>query len=144
MPYLSTGNDQLDLALGSADELGKLGDDTGQETEAVVLGQGLEEVLDGLVCDARGLGELGDDGALVGWGQAGGVEDLGELRILLDEVTEAGDGLGRGLEGGSLDGGGILYIEKILNDPGLTQQSVTGHTDNLLAVYSWLFFLCSP
>lgn len=107
-PYLSTGNDQLDLALSGADELAKLGDDTREQTEAVVLGQGLEEVLDGLFGDTSSLGELGNDSTLVGGAQAGSIEDLGELRILLDEVTEAGDGLGGGLEGGGLDSGSVL------------------------------------
>lgn len=47
--YLSTLDDELDLAAGGADDLGKLLGDALEYAEAVVLGQGSEEVLDGLV-----------------------------------------------------------------------------------------------
>ncbi len=109
IPYLSTGNDHLNLATSSAHELGKLGDDTGEETKAVVLGQGAEEVLDRLARDARALDELGNDGVLVRGAQRRGLEDGGELGVLLDEAGEGSDGLGGGLEGGGLDGGSVLF-----------------------------------
>lgn len=108
--YLCAGDGNLDLAAGGAHKLGKLGGDTGEETEAVVLGEGVEEVLDGLARDAGGLDELGDNGALVGGAQGGGTEDGRQLGVLLDEVAEGGDGLGRRLEGGGLDGGSVLLF----------------------------------
>lgn len=107
--YLSAGNDHLDLTAGGAHELAELGDDTGEETEAVVLGEGGKEVLDGLVGNTDALLELGNDGALVGGGEGGGLEDAGELRVLSKEVAEAADGLGGRLEGAGLDGGRVLY-----------------------------------
>ena len=107
-PYLGAGNHHLNLAAGGADELLELGDDTGKETEAVVLGEGVEEVLDGLALDASGLDELGNDGGLVGGAQGRGGENGRELGVLLDEVGEGGDGLGGGIEARGLDGGSVL------------------------------------
>lgn len=107
--YLSAGNDHLDLAAGGAHELAELGDDTGEESEAVVLGEGGKEVLDGLARSTGALLELGNDGALVGGGEGGSLEDAGELSILSEEVAEAGDALGGRLEGVGLDGGSVLY-----------------------------------
>ena len=106
-PYLSAGNNHLNLAARSTDELSKLGADTGEESEAVVLSEGGQEVLDGVV-GAGVLLELGDDGALVGGAEGGGLEDGNELRVLLDHVVEGGDALGGWLEGRSLDGGRVL------------------------------------
>lgn len=107
--YLGAGNDHLDLAAGGAHELAELGDDAGEETETVVLGEGGEEVLDGLAGDIGALLKLGNDGALVGGGEGGSREDVGELGVLSEEVSEAGDGLGGRLEGVGLDGGRVLY-----------------------------------
>ena len=47
--YLSAGNDELNLAAGGADDLGELLGDAAEYAEAVVLGEGGEEVLDGVV-----------------------------------------------------------------------------------------------
>ncbi len=70
--YLGRCDDHLDLAAGSADKLSKLITDVLQESQAVVLGEGSEEVLDGLVGagSTDALLELGDDEALVGVGQS--------------------------------------------------------------------------
>lgn len=44
--YLSTSDPQLDLALASAHQLGELLADALQQTQSVVLGQSVEEILD--------------------------------------------------------------------------------------------------
>ncbi len=102
--------------MGSAHELAKLGAHAGKETQTVVLGQGGQEVLDRLAGNARALGELGDDGALVGDGERGDREDGDQLRILLQQGVEGSDTLGGRLEGGGLDGGRVLFRKQ--NDAG--------------------------
>ncbi len=117
-PYLGAGDHQLDLTAGGAHKLVELAADTGEKTKAVVLGEGGEEVLDGL---ARGTGvllQLGDDGALVGGRQGRGLEDGDQLRILLQQAAEGGEAPGGGLEGGGLDGGRVLYNATRQNDAG--------------------------
>lgn len=107
--YLRAGNHHLDLAAGGAHELGELAHDRGQQAEAVVLGEGGEEVLDvGVALDARDLEELGDDGALVGGRELRGAEEGGELGVLFEDGADRGEGAGRGLEGRRLDGGRVL------------------------------------
>jgi hypothetical protein len=83
--------------------------DTVEGTETVVLGKGLEEVLDetGLVATGD-LGELLNDGLLVGVAQGGGTEDVEELLVGLQSLTEAGDGAGGLVEVGRLGGGSVL------------------------------------
>jgi len=108
-PYLGASNNKLNLAAGGAHELGELGDDAGEETETVVLGQGGEEVLEGGAGSTRGLLELGNDAALVGGSQAGGAEDGDQLGVLLDDGAELLDRLGSRLEGRGLDGGRVLF-----------------------------------
>ena len=117
-PYLGAGDHHLDLTTGGAHKLVELSANTGEKAEAVVLGEGGEEVLDGL---ARGTGvllQLNDDGALVGGGQGRGLEDGDQLRILLQQVAEGGETLGGGLEGGGLDGSRVLYNATRQNDAG--------------------------
>ena len=109
-PYLSAGNHHLDLAAGGAHELAELAANAGEEAEAVVLGEGGEEVADGLARGAGVLLELGDDGALVGGREGRGLEDGDQLGVLLDQAGEGGDALGGGLEGGGLDGGRVLLL----------------------------------
>jgi hypothetical protein len=116
--YLSAGNHHLDLTAGGAHELAELGADAGQQTQAVVLGESSEEVLDGLARGAGILLQLGDDGALVGGGQGRGLEDSDELRVLLEEAAEGGEALGGGLEGRGLDGGRVLFGEPRQNGAG--------------------------
>lgn len=107
--YLRAGNRHLDLAAGGAHELGELAHDRGQQAEAVVLGEGGEEVLDvGVALDARDLEELADDGALVGGRELRGAEEGGELGVLFEDGADRGEGAGRGLERRRLDGGRVL------------------------------------
>lgn len=109
--YLSAGYLELNLATGGGDQLRELLADAAEEAQAVVLGEGLEEVLDGGVAGAGLLGELGDDVGLVLGGQGRGRQDGGELGILLEEGAELGDGVGGGIEGGGLGGGRVLVID---------------------------------
>lgn len=106
--YLGAGDGDLDLAAGSGDDGGELVADAGQEAQAVVLGEGLEEVLDRLVAGAGLLGELLDDGLLVGLGQGRRREDGDQLGVLLEEGAEVGEGRGGGIEVRGLDGGSVL------------------------------------
>jgi hypothetical protein len=110
--YLSGGDVEVDLAAVSAHEGSELLADTLEGAETVVLGKGLEEVLDdtGLV-GTGDLGELGDDGLLVGVGQGGGAEDGGQLLVGLEGLAEAGDATGSLVEGGRLGGGSVLFNE---------------------------------
>jgi hypothetical protein len=90
-PYLSTGNNQLNLSPRGAHELGKLGTDTRKQVEAVVLGEGGQEVLDRVDRGARALVQLGDDGALVGRREGRGLQDRDQLGVLLQQVAEGDD-----------------------------------------------------
>lgn len=69
----------------------------------------MEEVADGGTAAAGTLLQLGYDGALVGGRQGRCAEDGRQLGVLLDEAAEGSEGAGRGLEGGSLDCGGVLF-----------------------------------
>lgn len=106
--HLGRGDDELDLALGGADDLAELFADALEEAEAVVLGEGGEEVADGFAGGAGLLLELGNNGRLVLGAQGGGGQDGGQLGVLGDEGVELGEGLGCGVERGRLDGGGVL------------------------------------
>lgn len=108
--YGSAGDDQLDLAVVGAHELGELDAHTVEDTEPVVLGKGLEEVLDHvrLVGGADALVQLRHDLLLVLGVEGGRGDDGLELSILLEEVAERVERLGRRLEGGRLCGGGVL------------------------------------
>lgn len=110
-PYLGAGNVELDLAAVGAHELGEVLGDGLEQAEPVVLGEGLEEVLDDafLVLAADQLLQLGDDLLLVALGEGRGGENLGELRVLLEDVVQVLEGLGDGLEGGGLGGSGVLW-----------------------------------
>lgn len=96
--YLGTGDGHLDLATSSGDELAKLLGDALEQSKAVVLGEGLEEVLDGGVAAAGLLGKLGDDGGLVLGAERWRGQDARQLRVLLEQRAEVGEGLGRGVE----------------------------------------------
>ena len=108
--YLSGCDGHLDLAAGRAEDLGELVVHALEESEAVVLGEGAEEVLDGLVGAgaADALLELGDDGALVTLVQGRRRQDGGELGVLGVQVGEGGQGLCCRVEGRVLDGGRVL------------------------------------
>ena len=96
--YLSAGDSHLNLTTGSRHDLAKLLADALEEAQSVVLGKGLEEVLDGRAAGAGLLGELGDNGRLVLGAQRGSGQDGSKLVVLFDNGAEAGEGLGGGIE----------------------------------------------
>lgn len=106
--YRGARDRHLDLAAGGAQELVELGADAAEQGQAVVLGEGVEEVLDRLVGGAGALLELGDDGGLVGGAQGRGPEDGRQLGVLLDEAAQPAEGSGRGVQGRGLDCGSVL------------------------------------
>lgn len=106
--YLGAGDLELDLAAGGAHDGAKLLADALQETQAVVLGERAEEVLDRLAAGAGLLGQLGDNGGLVLGGEGGSGQDLRQLGVLLDNGVEVAEGLGRGIEGRGFGGGSVL------------------------------------
>ena len=84
--------------------------DTLEGTETVVLGKSLEEVLDDTSLVGTGnLGELLNDGLLVGSAEGRSVEDVDELLVALDDLTEVGDGTGSLVESRGLGGSGVLF-----------------------------------
>lgn len=105
--YRSARDGHLDLAARGAHQLAEPGADGAQQRQAVVLGQGLQEVLDGLAA-AAGLLELGDDGGLVGGRQHGRLEDLDQLGVLGHQVGQLVHGVGGRVEGRGLGGGRVL------------------------------------
>lgn len=106
--YLGRGDGHLDLTAGGGDDLVELVADALEEAQAVVLGEGVEEVLDGGAAAAGLLDQLGDDSRLVLGAQGRGGEDLVELGVLVDNVAEGGEGLGGRVEGRRLGGGSVL------------------------------------
>lgn len=106
--YSSAGNVHLNLASCSGHQGTELLADATEEAKSVVLGKGLEEVLDGIVLGTGLLDELLDDDGLVLNGQGRGGEDGGELGVVLEESAELGEGAGGGIEGRGLDGGRVL------------------------------------
>jgi len=98
--YGSAGDSQLDLAPSSAHQLAELMADALQETQSVVLGEGGEEVLDGvgLVLPAGVLLELGNDGGFVLGGEGWRKHDLGQLWVSAVDVVEGTEGLGDRVE----------------------------------------------
>lgn len=106
---LGAGDAELDLAAVGAHQSRELVADTLEGAEAVVLGQGVEEVLEDVGLVGTGdLLQLLDDLLLVGIGQGRGAEDGRELLVALQGLAEGGDGLGGLVEGGGLGGSGVL------------------------------------
>lgn len=107
--YLSTGDVEVDLTTVSTHQSSELLADTVEGTETVVLGKGLEEVLDdtGLVSTGD-LGELLNNGLLVGVAESGGTEDVDELLVGLQGLAEGSDGAGGLVEGRGLGGSSVL------------------------------------
>ena len=130
------GDGHLDLAAGGRHEGAELLADALKDGETVVGGQGLEELLDGLVGAAGGLLELGDDLLLVLGGESRGGQDGLEAGVLLEGGLEVLHGLGDGIEGGGLGGCGVLlgapeasvsrlfpsFIPSFLEYPAITYQ----------------------
>ena len=109
MSYLSTGDNQLHLTLGCADQLAKLGGYALEKAEAVVLGKGVEEVFDGLgASTADVLLKLGNNGRLIFGGKGRGVEDFGELCVPGLEIVQATQGFRSLVERASLCSGSVL------------------------------------
>ena len=82
-----------------------------QHAQSVVLGECVEEVLDDAVLVlANVLLELLDNLLLVGDGEGGGAEDLGELRIALEDGAELLERLCGVVEGVGLGGSGVLLV----------------------------------
>jgi hypothetical protein len=104
------GDGHLNLAAGGGHEGAELLADALKDCETVVGGQGLEELLDGLVGAAGGLLELGDDLLLVLDGERGRGQDLLQASVLLESGSEVLHGLGDGIEGGGLGGCGVLLV----------------------------------
>jgi hypothetical protein len=106
--YLSASNSELNLSAGGRDDGRELLNNTGDESKSVVLGEGGEEVLDGLVLGVDLLLELLDDGLLVGHGEGRGGQDSAELGVLLDESAEPVQGIGSCVDARGLNGGSVL------------------------------------
>lgn len=106
--HLSAGDGQLNLTTGSGDDGVELFANAAKETKTVVLGEGLEEVLDGSAARAGLLDELGDNLLLVVGAEGRGTQDASELGILLDDVSEGSDSLSGRVEGRRLGSGGVL------------------------------------
>ena len=104
------GNSHLDLAAGGGHEGAELLADALKDGKTVVGGQGVEELLDGLVGAAAGLLELGDDLLLVLDGEGRGREDALQLGVLLEGGVEVLHGLGDGIERRGLGSRGVLLI----------------------------------
>lgn len=112
--HLSRGNVQLNLTTVGAHQGTELLADTLEGSETVVLGKGLEEVLEdvGLVGTGNLL-ELLDDLLLVGNGQGRSAEDGGQLGVGLQGLAEGSDSLGGLVEGSGLGGSSVLEGSKV-------------------------------
>lgn len=97
----SAGDRHLHLpARGSHDDT-KLLAHALEHRQPVVLGQGVEEVLDrvGLVLHGNCLLELGDDGFLVGDAEGGRGQDRLQAGVFAEGAGEVVEGFGDGVEG---------------------------------------------
>lgn len=115
--YLRTANNHLNLTTVRAHQHSEFLTDTLQNTQPVVLGKRLEEVLqDVLLVGAAGdLLQLRDDLRLVARRQGRRVEDRGQLRVPLERLAESGEGLGGLLERGGLCGCRVLSWEDVVS-----------------------------
>lgn len=106
-PYRCTRDVELNLALVRAHQHGKVLAHAAQDVESVVLDQGAEEVLDrvALVLHAHQLLQLGHDLLLVARSEGRGAHDALEPGVLLEDIVEVLEGLGRVVEGLVLCGG---------------------------------------
>jgi hypothetical protein len=105
------GHSQLDLASSGAHQLAELLANTLQKTQSVIVGEGGQEVLDGVVL-VRASGvllQLGDDLGLVLGAQRRRRQDGGELGVFVVYIVQRADGLCDVVEGGVLHGCGVLF-----------------------------------
>lgn len=113
-PYLSRSNIQLNLPPMSTHQNLKLLTNPLQSAQPVVLGEGLKEVPQDLALlgsSAHGLLQFLDDVGLIGHAQGWGIEDDGELGVLLEDVGEGAEGLGGWFQAGGFGGGGVLWSQ---------------------------------
>lgn len=112
--YRSAGNAHLNLAASGANELSELVADAAQETQAVVLGQCLKEILDGCTTGTGSgvLLELGDDGGLVGGTQGRRFEYASQFRVAGHQATQLAESIGSRLKRRALDGSRVLLRNK--------------------------------
>lgn len=103
----SRGDDSLDLAALGAHQDIVLLDDAANQAETVVVGQDLEEVLDGLV-GAGGLGDLGNNEILGVALENGRGQDGDQLGVLGQDALEDLEGLVGGLQALGLCGRRVL------------------------------------
>lgn len=95
----------------STHKVSKLVTDTPESAQAVVLSQGSEEVLQDIaLVSANQLLQLLDDLLLVAGGEGRGAEDGIELGVGLEGFAEGSELPGGLVEGGGLNGGGVLFI----------------------------------
>lgn len=107
--HLSGSDVQLNLTTVSTHQGVELLANTLEGTKTVVLGQGLEEVLEDVALVGTGeLVELLDDLLLVGLGESGGTEDGDQLGIGLQGLAEGSHSLGGLLESRGLGGSSVL------------------------------------
>lgn len=108
--YSSRGDDELDLALVSAHEDAELFSSALEDAQSVVLGEGLEEVLDGvaLVLHTDALLDLGDNLRLIRGAERWSSEDLRKLAVLLEDGRQVLEGLGGAVKGVGLGCGRVL------------------------------------
>ncbi len=100
----STGDRNLDLASGGRHDDGEFVAHALEHRQAVVLGEGVEEIGEGiaLVLHARALRNLGHDLLLVAHSQSRSREDGLQFWVPLEGVVHILQRLGDGLEGGLL------------------------------------------
>lgn len=80
-----------------------------QQTQSVVLSESTEKVLENVALVTAGnLLQFLDDLLLVANGEGGGVQDRGELGVLLEDFAELCKGLGDLVEGGGFGRGSVL------------------------------------
>lgn len=110
--FLSRSDVQVELAAVSTHQGAELLADVLEDAQAVVLGQGGEEVLEGvaLVATARELLQLGDDFLLVGACQGRCPDDRCQLAVRLERLAEDSQGTGNLVQRRGLDRCRVLFL----------------------------------
>lgn len=108
--HLSRGDVKLHLTTVSTHESREFLTDAVELTQAVVLSEHGEEVLqDAILVGTDQLLQFLDDGLLVAGGEGGGADDGGELGVGLEGVAEDAQGPGGLIEGGGFHGSDVLF-----------------------------------